>query len=253
MINIIKSNRVMKKLISCIALFACIFTYTGCNEMEDDGSRGFMSDATIVGDSENGYYCYLDHGGLVISYSRELADKERGYFSFNYMENDWTTAPNGLKYIDNAHVYASQEYDVIHPITQKEAEAKHITDKDSCFVPSFLSVDYPSNGYFDINARFATVIKEKEENIYGEVNIVYDAAKQDPDTLRLQLCYNPHIPDGWSKVGNISRTVSCDISSLASLQQWNDSVTIVIDDADKGQYIRKIRKNDFLKPTVKVD
>lgn len=50
---------------------------------------------------------------------------------------------------------------------------------------------------------------------------------------KLQLYYNPNIPDDWSKTLTDHGTVSCDISSLVNLQQWKDSVTIVVNPVTK--------------------
>ena len=46
-----------------------------------------MCVATIIGDTTNGFHCYLDGGGLVTSYNKNLADTERGYFGFYYNED----------------------------------------------------------------------------------------------------------------------------------------------------------------------
>jgi hypothetical protein len=247
-------EKAMKNLLSSIVVLACVLGFAGCTDlMKDDGSRGFADVATIAGNPEDGYYCYLGHGGLAISYSAELADKERGYFSFSYMESDWTTSANGIKYIDNVRVHAIEAYDVIHPLSQEEAAAGHITDKENCAIPRSLTVGYASAGYVDLSAGFATFNDISGESHNGEVNLVYDVAKQEPDTLRLQLCYNPRIPDGWTKTNSSHRTVSCDISSLSSLAQWNDSLTLVIDDGSEKKQLIKMSRNDFQKPGIRIE
>ncbi len=239
----------MRNLLSGICILVGMLAYTSCTIMEDDGSRAFANVATIVGDAENGYYCYQRHySGLVISHSEELAGKERGYFNFYYKEDDWTTSANGMEYIDNAHVHTIEAYEVIHPVTRKEADAGHITDKKNCTALHRLAIDYASYGYVDLRAAFSTFNMESGESCDGEVNLVYDAALQEPDTLRLQLCYNPRIPESWTKTDGSNRTVSCDISSLSSLQQWSDSLTLVIDDGSGNKYLIEMSKNDFLKP-----
>ncbi len=240
----------MKSLLSSIITLACsVFVCTSCTDMEDDGSRAFADVATIMGDSENGYYCHLDHGGLAVSYSEELAGKERGYFTFSYTESDWTIGANGVQHIDNVHVRTIETYDVVHPLTREEAASGHITDKGHCTVPERLAVGYVSGGYVDLSAGFATFNHESGEIKKGEVNVVYDAARQEPDTLRLQLCYSPRIPDGWKKTSSEWRTVSCDISSFSSLLQWKDSLTLVIENGSKEKrHLRKMSRNDFLKP-----
>ena len=89
----------MKNLLSSIILTIGMLSCSGCTDlMKDDGSRGFANVATIVGDAENGFYCYQRHyAGLVVSHSKELAGKERGYFNFYYTEDDRTTSTNGMK------------------------------------------------------------------------------------------------------------------------------------------------------------
>lgn len=57
-------------------LFICIIGLISCDKEEDDGSRAFMDVATITGDSINGYFCYLNSGGLAVSHNRWLASKE---------------------------------------------------------------------------------------------------------------------------------------------------------------------------------
>lgn len=241
-----------RNLILGVVLFAIIATYTSCDSNEDDGKRGFMSNATIVGNATNGYHCYLDGGGLVISQSQNLENMERGYFSFNYMQNDWKST-NGEMHIDNASVYASLIYDVIIPISREEAEAKQIFDNNSFQVPSLLSVGYGYRGYLNLHGGFTTVNLVNLEEIRGELNIIYDSKKLSPDTLRLQLCYNANIPEDWSKIHIEHGNVSCDISSLANLEQWSDSVTIVVEVEDDKKHFAKISKNDFLKPNIKVE
>lgn len=235
-----------------LLLFSCAISFISCDN-EDDGSRGFSSEATIIGDSINGYYCYLDGGGLVISHDRWLADIERGYFAFNYMEEDWRTTADNVMYIDNAHVLPYLIYDVIYPISIEEAEGKHITDKDSCFVPPLLSLDYGYRGYFDLNTGLSVVNLVNGEKVFAQLNMVYDATKQTPDTLLLQFCYNPHLPDRWSNASIDYGKVSCDISSFATLKQWSDSVTIVVEAGDEKRHLTKIGRSDFFKPDRKVE
>ncbi len=237
--------------LSRILSFLCFIIGFACCNNKDDNSRGFMQEATIIGDSTNGYYCYMDGGGLAISYDRSLEGIERGYFSFNYMEDDWTTAGD-IIYINNAHVYPYSIYDVIHPISIEEAESKHITDKDSCLVPPLFSLDYGYRGYFDLNTGLSTVNSANGEKIPAKLNMVYNPAKQTTDTLFLQFCYNPSIPDNLTNTNVDYGSVSCDISSLATLKQWGDSVTIVIEAGDKNRHLTKISKNDFFKPEIKV-
>ena len=80
-----------------------------------------MCVATIIGDTTNGFYCYLDGGGLVISYDQNLADAERGYFGFYYNEEDWETSANDEKFINNAQVVTWSKYEIIHPISKEVA------------------------------------------------------------------------------------------------------------------------------------
>ncbi|EGF57288.1 hypothetical protein HMPREF9446_01894 [Bacteroides fluxus YIT 12057] len=74
-------------------------------DLEDDGSRAFAD--------------------VAISYSKELAGKERGYFTFSYMESDWTVDANGVQHIDNVSVRAIETYDVVHPLIREEAASGH--------------------------------------------------------------------------------------------------------------------------------
>jgi len=243
----------IKNLFGILLLFFCTIGFISCDNEEDDGSRGFMSKATITDNSTNGYYCYLDGGGLVISYDQRLADIERGYFAFSYMEDDWRTNADSVMYINNAYVSPYSIYDVIHPISIEEAESKHITDVDSCLIPPYLSLDYGYRGYFDLNTGLSVVNLVNLEKVFAKLNMVYDPAKQTPDTLRLQFCYNLHIPDKWSKTTFDYGSVSCDISSFASLEQWSDSVTIVVEAGDEKKHLTKISKNDFFKADMKVE
>lgn len=240
-----------RNLILGVVLFAIIAVYTSCDSNEDDGTRGFMSNATIVGNATNGYHCYLDGGGLVISQSPNLENIERGYFGFNYMGND-LKSNEGEMYIDKAHVYASLIYDIIIPISREEAEAQQILDKSNCQVPSLLSVGNGYRGYLNLHGGFTTVNLVNLEESRGELNIIYDSEKLSSDTLRLQLCYNANIPEDWSNIHIEHGNVSCNISSLANLVQWNDSVIIVVEVEDDKKHFAKISKNDFLKPNIKI-
>ena len=40
-----------------------------------------------------------------------------------------------LKYIDNAQVYTIEAYETVHPLTQEEADAGHITGNENCTIP----------------------------------------------------------------------------------------------------------------------
>ncbi|WP_273164252.1 hypothetical protein [Bacteroides fluxus] len=96
----------MRSLLSgIIALVCSMFACTNCMDLEDDGSRAFAD--------------------VAISYSKELAGKERGYFTFSYMESDWTVDANGVQHIDNVSVRAIETYDVVHPLIREEAASGH--------------------------------------------------------------------------------------------------------------------------------
>ena len=242
-----------KNLYGILLLFFCTVGFISCDN-EDDNSRGFMQEATIIGDSINGYYyCYWDGGGFAISHDQELAGIERGYFSFSYLEDDWKTTANNIMYIDNAHVLPYSIYNVIRPISIEEAKNQHITDKDSCLIPASFSLSHGYRGYFDLNTGLSIVNTINVEKVPVKLNMVYDPAKQTPDTLRLQFCYNPRIPDGWSKTSLDYGAVSCDITSFATLEQWSDSVTIVVEVGDQKKHLTKISKKDFFKPDVKIE
>lgn len=229
-------------------LFICIIGLISCDKEKDDGSRAFMDVATITGDSINGYFCYLNSGGLAVSHDRWLAGIERGYFSFHYTEDDWTTTDNRITYINNARVIPYTVYEVLRPISLEEAESRHITDPDSCSVPELLSIGRGYRGYFNFSTGISVVNLVNVQKVPVRMNFVYDPAKQTPDTLRLQFCYQPRIPDNWTKTGFDYDAASCDISPLANLVQWSDSVTIVVEAGDKMQYRTRISKQDFLKP-----
>lgn len=240
-----------RNLFEIIFFSLSIFCLFSCDKDDDSGFRGFMNTATVVGDSINGYYCYLDRGGLVISYDQRLADVERGYFAFHYMEQDWRSADNAM-YINNASVSPCSIYNVIRPISKEEADSKHIADKDSSVVPQLLSLGYGYRGYFDLNTALSVVNLVNGEKVFAKMDIVYDPAKQTSDTLLLHLSYNLNIPDKWSNTCFDYGSVSCDISSLATKKQWSDSVTIVVKASDKKIHTTKISKNDFLKPNIKL-
>lgn len=240
-------------MLAIITLFVCMTTITSCYKMEDDGSRGFMCNATIIGDTINGYYCYLDIGGVAISCDNNLAGATRGCFSIKYNEKDWTIGEDNQMLINNAHVFEWTKYNIIYPISKNEAEIKHLTHKDECEVPSLLTIGYGYRGYLNLNTGISVMNLENREEVPTEINLIYDPEEETKDTLHLQLCYAPHIPDNWSKVSFEYNTISCDISSLANLRQWSDSITIVVDARDNYKHSTKISKNDFFKPNIKVD
>lgn len=65
-----------KRFLSILTLSMSLIALTSCNHDNDDNFRAFMSTATITGDSINGYYCYLDVGGIVISYDQALQNPD---------------------------------------------------------------------------------------------------------------------------------------------------------------------------------
>ena len=227
-------------------ILLCTIGLIGCQDNFDNGTRGFMSEATVTGDSIDGYYCYLDGGGLVVSFDRRLADIERGYFSFLYNETDWTT-DNDMIYIRNASVVPYAIYDVIHPLSLEEAENDPDIDLNGSHTAPQLSLNGGCRGYFDLNTGLRIVNSGTGEQIPVKIHLIYNPAEQTRDTLRLQLCYHPDIPDTWSDTYMEYGSISCDISSLTSLVPWNDSVTIVVETADKHKHTTTIDKNDFVK------
>lgn len=237
-----------KNLFGIFLLLFCSVGLISCDKEHDDGLRGFMQEATIVGDSINGYYCYLDGGGLAISKDPWLEGIERGYFAFHYLEENEGVNANQEWYIQPAHVLPYSIYPVVHPISIAEAESKHLTDRDSCQIPSLFSLEYGYRGYFDFNTGLSVTNLANGEKVPIQLNMVYDAEKQTPDTLLLQLCYHPRVPDKWAHPSFDYGRMSCDISSLATLRSWSDSVTLVIDTGDEMKHLTKISKTDFFKP-----
>ncbi len=237
------------KVNNLLWLFCCIVGFINCDGNKDDGWRSFMQEATIIGDSINGFYCYMDGGGLAVSYDRRLAGIERGYFSINYMEDDWTTTADHAAYIDNAHIFPFSIYDVLRPVSREETAV----DTINCAIPPFLSVNEGYRGYFDLNTGLSVVNVIDGKTVPVEMKMLYDRTRLTPDTLILQFCYNLHIPAQWTNVSFNYGTISCDISSFASLQTWSDSVTIVVEAGEGERHLRKISKNDFLKPDIKIE
>lgn len=241
----------MKNILVSVILLGCLPFFAACGGEKDDGSRAFYAEATIMGDSVDGYRCYLDGGGLVISFSPWLAKTERGYFCFAYQEEDWEQSDEGRMFIRNAAVYEMVGYEVIHPLSREEAEKKGVLTGGGLWPDSVsLVLDNAFGGYMDLESGFSTLNEVSGEEIDGEVNLVYDPVCQEADTLRMQLRYQQNVPDSWKNRRMLYRTVSCDISSLASLRQWNDSLTVVIDAGGK-KWSRKMAKTDFVKPEGK--
>lgn len=226
-----------------MGLSACMLLCVGCSDSEDDGSRGFMSYATVAGDSINGYNCYLDGGGLVVSHSRSLEGVRRGYFSFMYNKTDWTDGADGSKYIDNANVYAWSKFDIIFPVSSETAD--DVIDYDKCSVPTQLIVGPFNYGYLDINTELFISDSETNESATADVNLVYDVDEQTSDSIMLDLFYNRNVPDGWSDFSVKYGTVSCDLSALVGLKQWSDSVTVVVRVGEDDVHRIKVGKNDL--------
>lgn len=241
----------MKRNLLYTMVSACLLCLTSCGDLtlKDDNNLGFATIATIVGDAENGFYCYGEaHASFIISYEPRLAGIERGYFDFIYKKEDYKTLPNGKAYIDNAHLYPITLYDIIRPLSQEEAEDKRITDKTYWTALPRLEAHYIEYGYMELGGQLATFNDETGEKQSGEVNVVYDPTQQDADTLRLQVYYHPVVPEGWKKTSTAYNQVSCDLSSLASLREWNDSLTVLIDYGSEKECRFKASKNDFRKP-----
>lgn len=237
-----------KNLSALLLLCLCSFGLISCNDEGDDGSRGFMQEATVQGDSVNGFYCYLDGGGLALSYDPWLADTERGYFSFHYNEADWETGSDERMYIRDAHVYPYSVYEVIRPLSLQEASGAGITVPDSCALPSLFSLGHGYRGYFDFSTGLSVVRREDGKKIPVRMNMVYDPARQSADTLLLQFYYNPAVPADWTAISYDYGKASCDISCFADGgQAWADSVTIVVETGEE-RHRTKISKVDFLKP-----
>ena len=207
-------------------LFVCAFGLVSCHDLTIDngGYLSMMNRGTIVGNDEDGYYLF----------------------------SDGRNTP-GFTIIDNARVGIVETYKVIHPISKAEADKRGITHPDSCSVDEnfYFSNSYEAYcGYFDFST-LATITHDlytHYEYASIPIDLVYDPARQNPDTLRLELCYRPHVPEGWEKYRYEAGTFSCDISGLANLQEWNDSLCIVVDTGDKQLHYMPISKKGFKKP-----
>ena len=193
-----------------LLLLFCAFAFSGCQK-EDDGFRGFLSEATVMGDSVNGFYCYLDGGGLVISHDRWLKEIERGYFAFYYTEDDWQMDDIHGKYIANAHILPEAVYEVIRPVSRQEAENLHVGDGDTCRTPSLFILGNGYRGYFDLSTGIAVRNSEGGKTESVPMNMIYDPDRQTADTLVLQLCYHPRITDTWERYSFLYGNASFDI------------------------------------------
>ena len=211
---------------------------------------------TIVGNDEDGYYLF-SYGGdeVAICYGKGLDKYERAYYGLSFKEENrfFSDRTPGFTIIDNASVEIETANRIIHPISKAEADKRGITHPDSCSVDKNfdLSDSYGAgDGYFDFYT-LATISHDSYTHYeYASVpiDLVYDPARQSPDTLRLELCYRPRVPEGWEKYRYEGGTLSCDISGLAGLQEWNDSLCIVVETGDDELHYLPISKKDFKKP-----
>lgn len=238
---------VLKCLITATAL--CSVLLTSCRENLDLG-LGYTITGTIVGDDENGYYLYSDrYPEVAVSYEKGLDKYERAYCSIRFKEENrfFSDRPGEFCLIDNADIEIITPYDVIRPISKTEADERHITDSCSA-APHFLTGGYASRGYFNFSTAISVLNMDDMSHSHIPADLIYDPARQSPDTLRLELCYRPRIPEGKTACRYEYGTTSCDISGLAGLQEWNDSLCIVIEAGDSLTHRIPISRNDFRKP-----
>lgn len=239
-------------------LFVCAFGLVSCHDLTIDngGYLSMMNRGTIVGNDEDGYYLFSDgRNEVAICYGKGLDKYERAYYSLSFKEENrfFSDRTPGFTIIDNARVGIVSTYKVIHPISKAEADKRGITHPDSCSVDEnfYFSNSYGAYcGYFDFST-LATITHDlytHYEYASIPIDLVYDPARQSPDTLRLELCYRHHVPEGWEKYRYEAGTFSCDISGLANLQEWNDSLCIVVDTGDKQLHYMPISKKGFKKP-----
>ncbi|MDO5570626.1 MAG: hypothetical protein Q4F97_04075 [Bacteroidales bacterium] len=243
----------MRYIIKSLVIIVSLLFSLSCTNIEDDGSRGFYSKATVIGDSENGYYCFLNHGGYVFTRDSNLKGVERGYFSFSYSESDWAQTPQGVKYIDNAHVQPFNKYciyRVTNPISVDNENSQLVINNNKNVIPELWGLSGYC-GYVDLNMNIAAFNQISGEEVNADINLIYNPDKQNNDTLLFQLYCNPNVPSNWNKVSNTYGDISCDISSLSDLKQWKDSVVIVVETEDMKRHSTKISKQDFYKPSLK--
>ena len=240
-------NSLFRHSIGLFILTLSTVSLVSCKDNVEDGSRAFMCKATVTGNAASGYTCYLDGGGLVLSQDPNLEGVERGYFAFHYMETDWTSS-SGISYIRNAHVLPQAIFEIVRPTRIDEAENDHDSATDQCQEPPLLSLETGGMGYFDLNTGIRIFNHENGESVPVSMDLMYDPAEQTPDTLRLDLCYRPEVPAQWTNTSVEYGSVSCDISSLADLMPWSDSVTIAVRVAPDKRFMTRISKNGFSKP-----
>lgn len=62
--SIVHKRNIMKTR-NLLWLLFCTLSFISCDP-KDDGSLGFMHEATVTSDSINGYYCYMDGGRVAV-------------------------------------------------------------------------------------------------------------------------------------------------------------------------------------------
>ncbi|MDO4790300.1 MAG: hypothetical protein Q3998_04965 [Porphyromonas sp.] len=238
-----------KNLLGVFLLLFCAGVLVSCSQDIDSESKGFMSKATVVENQGGGFLCYLDGGGVVTSNSPVLKGIERGYFAFLYKEHQRKTSGKKELFVENALVSPYMKYSVIHPLTLDEANESGITNPANSEESTSFSLSGAYRGFIDVTVGTSVQEGFTGEEVMTKVSLVYDPARQSPNTLLLKLYRNPGVSKDWASKKVNKETLSCDISSLRTLQHWADSVEVIIEGDKENHYI-KIAKEDFSKPEL---
>ncbi|KGL53630.1 hypothetical protein HQ29_01475 [Porphyromonas canoris] len=241
-----------KNVFGILLMLSCMAAFVSCSQETDTDDRGFMSQATVAKSKEGKYLCYLDGGGIVTSKSAVLDGIERGYFAFMYKEYQRKTSGKKELFIDDAVVAGFKKYRVAYPLTIKEAKERGITDPENSEENAEFLLSGVCRGFFDVVVGTSVRNRSTGEVAGTKVYLVYDPGNQTPNTLMFKLYRNPGVSKTWTAKEIVKETVSYDISSLYSLQNWADSVTIIVDGGEEIQPF-KISRNDFIKPDINID
>lgn len=234
--------------IFCAAMLATLLM-TSCNNNEIEMPTGFLENATIVKQSPEIYHCYFDNSeNYFVSNSKVLEGVERGYFSFLLDKDEWKEHSTGDWSNITANVSPINVFPIITPMSKEEAEKKGILASENLQVPKNLGIGSAGHGYLDFWGYFDAInLKDSSKN-QGKLFIVFDPKEQSADSLFLNIYFNSNILKESEFSSAPSSINSCDISVLSSLQEWNDSVAVVIRTPKEDKFCKNISKKSFLRP-----
>ena len=243
----------MKKKVFFMAL-AAIVAFASCDNDVESGSRYLSGYFTIAGDAKQGYTLYQDGGGIIkpslqsitaIAGKDGFANNERAFLNLSYKTDDIKPTDGG-EMIAEANVMGGEYMPLHFPLTQKEADDKKVTSRDSTFSVNRISQVWAYRGFLNTLVN-ANVSMKDGKRIAPGMNIVYDPAKIAENKIDFTIYYNRHTSKETNAGSAVDFASTFPLYKMSELIPGKDSVEVTIHIEGAKPQTLKIGRSDLTK------